>query len=63
MLGLASNSDARHPLGLRFGWRGCPALSHLSAAGGTAKVCADWAFVSGVSPVPLTLKITNRIKG
>jgi hypothetical protein len=29
----------------------CPTLSHVSAAGGTAQMCEDWAFVSVVSPV------------
>ena len=37
-------------------------LSHLSAEGGTAKVCADWAFVSGVSPVSPNLKLIDRIQ-
>ena len=32
-------------------------LSHVSAAGGTAKVCADWAFVSGVSLVSPYLEL------
>ena len=37
--------------------RACLTLSHVPAAGGTAKTRADWAFVSPVSPVPPYLKL------
>ena len=37
--------------------RARPTLSHVPAAGGTAKVCADWAFVSGVSLVSPYLRL------
>ena len=37
--------------------RACPTLSHVPAAGGTAKVRADWAFVSGVSLVSPYLEL------
>ena len=37
MLGSASKSKSACPARVRFGRRGCPTLSHLSAAGGTAK--------------------------
>jgi hypothetical protein len=40
----------------------CPGLSHLRAAGGTAKVGADWAFVSGVSPVSPDLKLIDEYR-
>jgi hypothetical protein len=43
MLGLASKGKPAV--------RACPTLSHVLAARGTAKVRADWAFVSGVSAV------------
>ena len=32
-------------------------LAHVPAAGGTAKMRADRAFISGVSPVPHSLKL------
>ena len=43
----------------RLASRPCPTLSHLSAAGGPAKVCANWAFVSGVSPVSPYLELID----
>jgi len=43
--------------GRRRSWRTCPTLSHVSAAGGTAQMCADWAFVSPVSLVSPNLKL------
>jgi hypothetical protein len=42
--------------------RACPTLSHVLAAGGTAKVCADWAVVSGVSPVSPYLRLLEDYK-
>ena len=62
MLGSASKIKAACTARVRFWRRGCPTLSHLSAAGGTAKRCADWAFVSGVSPVSPNLKLIDRIQ-
>lgn len=62
MLGSASKSKATYPARVRFGRRSCPTLSHLSAAGGTTKRCADWAFVSGVSPVSPNLKLIDKIQ-
>src|ERR1022692_2520807 len=61
MHGSASKIDAAYPSRARFGLVG-PMLSHLPAAGGKAKVCADWAFVSGVSPVSPNLKLIERIQ-
>lgn len=55
MIGLASN---KQPC-VRFGRRACPTLSHLRDAGGTAKVRADWAFVSGGSVVSLYLELVE----
>jgi hypothetical protein len=56
MIASASNCKRRVLL-----WRSrCPGLSHLRAIGGTAKRCADWAFVSGVSPVSPNLKLIDR---
>jgi hypothetical protein len=60
MRGSASKSKTRHSAHGRYGQRGCLTLSHLSLPGGTAKVCADWAFVSGVSPVSPNLKLIDR---
>ena len=37
--------------------RARPTLSHVPTAGGTAKVRADWAFVSGVSLVSPYLRL------
>ena len=37
--------------------RACPTQSHFAGADGTAKVCADWASVSGVSPVSPYLEL------
>jgi hypothetical protein len=62
MLGLASKIKATYPPRVRFGRGGCLTLSHLPAAGGTAKVRADWAFVSGVSPVSPNLKLIDKIQ-
>jgi hypothetical protein len=62
MRGSASKTKATYPARVRFGRHGCPMLSHLSAAGGTAKVPADWAFVSGVPSVSPYLKLIERIQ-
>ena len=59
---LGSASKIRVAYHRRDCGRGSPTLSHLPAAGGTAKVCADWAFVSGVSPVSPNLKLIDRIQ-
>ena len=61
MLGSALENKRACPHRVPFR-RCCPTLSHLPAAGGTAKVCADWAFVSGVSPVSPNLKLIDRIQ-
>ena len=61
MHGSASIIDAAYPSRTRFGRVG-PMLSHLPAAGGTVKMGADWAFVSGVSPVSPYLKLIERIQ-
>jgi hypothetical protein len=47
---------------VRFCRSGGPTLSHLSRGSGTAKVCANWAFVSPVSPVSPNLKLLERIQ-
>ena len=62
MLGSASKIKAACTDRVRFGRRGCPTLSHMSATSGTTKRCADWAFVSGVSPVSPNLKLIDRIQ-
>ena len=62
MHGSASKIDAAYPPGVRFGRRVCLTWSRALGAGGTAKVCADWAFVSGVSPVSPYLKLIERIQ-
>jgi hypothetical protein len=62
MLGSASKNKGAWPPRVPFGRLGSPMLSHLSEAGGTAKVCANWAFVSGVSPVSPDLKLIERIQ-
>jgi hypothetical protein len=62
MIGSGSKIKAAYLPGVRFGRRGCPTWSRASGAGGTAKVCADWAFVSGVSPVSPYLKLIERIQ-
>jgi hypothetical protein len=62
MLGSASKVNAAYPPGVRFGQRGCPMWSHVADAGGTAKRRADWASVSGVSPVSPNLKLMERIQ-
>jgi hypothetical protein len=61
MHGSASKIKATYPSRARFGRVG-PMLSHLPAAGGTVKMGADWAFVSGVSPVSPNLKLIERIQ-
>ena len=61
MHGSASKIKATYPSRARFGRVG-PMLSHLPAAGGTVKMGADWAFVSGVSPVSPNLKLMERIQ-
>jgi len=40
----------------------CSTLSRRWGAGGTAKMRADWAFVSGVSLVPAYLKLIEEYK-
>jgi hypothetical protein len=62
MHGSASKTKAPYPARVSFGRHGCPVLSHLAAAGGTEKRCANWAFVSGVSPVSANLKLIERIQ-
>jgi hypothetical protein len=47
---------------VRFCRSGDPTLSHMSDAGGTPKRCANWAFVSPVSPVSPNLKLIERIQ-
>ena len=55
MLGLASKGKPAV--------RACPALSHVHLSSGeTAKVRADWAFVSGVSLVPPYLNYWTTTK-
>ena len=62
MLVSASRIKAAYPPGVRFVRSECPMLSHFPAAGGTAKRCANWAFVSGVSPVSINLRLIDRIQ-
>ena len=62
MRGSASKTKATYPFGVYVSAGGCPTLSHMSGASGTAKVCANWAFVSGVSPVSPYLKLIERIQ-
>ena len=63
MLGLASRTEAAVLAQLCDpGQRACLTLSHTRAAGGTAQVCADWAFVSGVSPVPPYLELIENYR-
>jgi hypothetical protein len=62
MLGSASKIEAASPPRVRFGRRACPTLSQARAAGGTAKVCVDWAFVSGVSPVSPYLELIDNYR-
>lgn len=57
MLNSASKIKALRLLRKRLGWVACPTPSRVQAAGGTEKVPADWAFVSGVSPVSPNLKL------
>jgi hypothetical protein len=57
----SKNKPACSP-SVRFCRSGGPTLSHLSGASGTAKVCANLAFVSGVSPVSPNLKLIERIQ-
>jgi hypothetical protein len=57
----SKNKPACSP-SVRFCRSGGPTLSHLSGASGTAKVCANLAFVSGVSPVSPNLKLLERIQ-
>jgi hypothetical protein len=61
MHGSASKINATYPSRARFGRVG-PMLSHLPAAGGTPKRCANWAFVSPVSPVSPNLKLIEKKK-
>jgi hypothetical protein len=62
MSGSASKNKPAHPFGVYVSAGGCPTLSHMSGAGGTAKRRADWALVSGVSPVSPNLKLIERIQ-
>src|SRR5450759_2227165 len=62
MRGSASKTKATYPFGVYVSAGGCPTLSHMSGASGTAKVCANWAFVSGVPPVSPYLKLIERIQ-
>jgi hypothetical protein len=62
MSGSASKNKPAHPFGVYVSAGGCPTLAHMSGAGGTAKRRADWAFVSGVSPVSPNLKLIERIQ-
>jgi hypothetical protein len=59
MRGLASKIKASVS---HRGLSGCLRQSHVSAAGGTAKVRADWTFVSGVSPVSPYLKLLEDFR-
>ena len=61
MRGLGSRSKNRHTWPTIVAGR-VSHLSHLPAAGETAKTCMDWAFVSPVSPVSPILKIIGRTK-
>jgi hypothetical protein len=58
MLGSASKGKAVRSAP-RFDQGVCPTWSHFCEAGGTAKVCVDWAFVSGVSVVSPYLKLID----
>jgi len=60
MLGSASKISAARPLRQSLDWGACPSRSRVRDAGGTAKVPADWASVSGVSPVSPGLKLIDR---
>ena len=60
MLGSASKTKAADPPSARFAQRVCPTRSHMPSARGTAKVRADWTFVSGVSPVSPKLKLIQK---
>jgi hypothetical protein len=62
MHGSASKIKATYPPGVRFGRRVCLTWSRALGAGGTVKMGADWAFVSGVSPVSPNLKLIDRIQ-
>ncbi len=62
MLDLASEAKAQRQTSVRFDQCICPAWSHFSDAGGTTKVCADWAFVSGVSVVPPYLELIEEYR-
>jgi hypothetical protein len=59
MLGLASNIKVAWPLRVYFGRGVRPTWSRARHAGGTAKVCVDWAFVSGVSLVSPYLELID----
>lgn len=62
---MSGSASKNKPAGLGpagFGQSGGPTLSHLSGAGGAPKRCANWAFVSGVSPVSPYLKLVERIQ-
>ena len=60
MRGSVSKIKAAHSPRGCTDWCGCPTLSHMSGASGTAKRRVDWAFVSGVSPVSPNLKLIDR---
>jgi hypothetical protein len=61
MHGSASKIKARTPAPCVRVSRGvCPTCSHVPTAGGTAKMRADWAFVSGVSLVSPYLELLDK---
>ena len=61
MLGSVSNTKAGKAAP-RLSQGVCPTLSRGQRAGGTAKVCADWALVSGVSLVPPYLELIEEYR-
>jgi hypothetical protein len=62
MLGLASKIKVAGPPRVRLGRCVRPRWSHACHAGGTAKTHAEWAVVSGVSPVSRNLKLIDRLR-
>ena len=63
MLGLASKISAAGPLRQALDWGAFPSWSRVRDAGGTAKMRADWAFVSGVSLVSPDLESNRQNTG
>lgn len=61
MFGSASNTKAGKSAP-RLGQGVCPTLSRVQRAGGTAKVCADWAFVPLVSLAPPYLELIEEYR-